>query len=72
MSVPPVRVGQIWLDCDKRMFGRKLIVESITDGVATCRPWNDFNGPHGKPTKIRIDRFKKTSTGFVLYRHPPP
>lgn len=73
MSVYPVRVGQIWLDCDKRMQNRKLRVARIEGDYAFCQHWSEFGGVmSGRETRIRLDRFKKTSTGFLLVRDAPP
>jgi hypothetical protein len=72
VSVYAVRVGQIWLDCDKRMQNRKLQVDRIEGDHAVCRHWSEFGGASGRETRIRIDRFKKTSTGFLLFKDAPP
>ena len=61
-----VKIGQIWLDCDKRMHNRKLRVERIEGGYAFCRPWSEHYGGIGRDTRIRLDRFRKGSTGFLL------
>jgi hypothetical protein len=72
MSVHEVKVGQVWLDCDKRMQGRKLRVERIEGGYAICRPWSKHYGDIGRDTRIRLDRFRKSSTGFLLAHDAPP
>ncbi len=57
-----VKVGQVWEDCDKRMAGRKLVVEKVQGNYAHCynQHWTSMK------TRIRLDRFKPTSTGFRL------
>lgn len=67
-----VKIGQIWLDCDKRMQNRKLRVERIENGYAFCRHWSNFGGVSGRETRIRLDRFRKNSTGFLLVTDAPP
>lgn len=59
-----VKVGQVWEDCDKRMAGRRIVVQRIEGRYAVCRRqgWLSRSGM----TRIRLDRFKPTSTGFRL------
>lgn len=59
--------GQIWQDCDKRGYGRKLrviavgqthaSVQEVVTGPTTRKP---------RQTRIRLDRFRPTSTGYRL------
>ena len=64
-----VKVGQIWQDCDRRMHGRKLRVVKIEGTHAYCA--NAAELSDRIRTKIRLDRFKKGSTGFVLVQEAP-
>ena len=64
-----VKVGQIWEDCDSRAvqagIHRRLMVVEIIDvnGVkkAVCQ-----HPRGGQKTKIRLDRFKPSTTGYKL------
>lgn len=71
--------GQIWADNDKRVEGRQIRVDSIDGRFANCtvtqdaapnpktrveRPAGHTNV--GKTTRIALERFKPTSTGYRL------
>lgn len=58
---PDVRVGQVWIDCDPRMT-RRIVIDRIEGAYAFCHNWAS---PRLK-TRIRLDRFRPTSTGFRL------
>lgn len=60
MNREPVRVGQVWQDCDKRMAGRRVTVVAAGPTHATVEDAG------GKQTRIRLDRMRPTSTGFRL------
>jgi len=67
-----VRVGQVWADNDKRSEGRHVKVVFL-DGthawVVRCSPTGRvFTNARGNAakTRIRLDRFKPTSTGYRL------
>lgn len=60
----PVVVGQLWVDCDKRMNGRTLRVIRIDGNRALC-----VVGATSYETSIRLDRFYPHSTGFRLIRN---
>lgn len=62
-----IKVGQIWQDNDKRMNGRQIKVISIEGAYAFCRHPQGI----GRPVRIRLDRFRPTSTGFVLISEQP-
>lgn len=62
-----VKIGQVWRDLDKRMRGRTLLVVSINETHAIC----STAGGGTRRTKIRLDRFKKGSTGFELVHDTP-
>lgn len=61
-----VKVGQIWEDWDSRSrdsgYRRKIQILEIVDGKAIVQ----HPSGHGSKTKIRLDRFRPTSTGYKL------
>ncbi|MDR6219015.1 hypothetical protein [Deinococcus soli (ex Cha et al. 2016)] len=71
-----VTAGQIWEDADPRMNGRQLQVHAISGAYAECyqvikgttllAPGEHTRQNNGKPRRIRLDRFKPTSTGYRL------
>jgi hypothetical protein len=81
---PKVRVGQVWESCDKRELptpwgGRKggqkrvRVQRIVVDGTrryADCELVNAEPGER-KATRIRIDRFRPTSTGYKLVKDIP-
>jgi hypothetical protein len=75
-----VKPGQIWADNDWRSKGRTLRVDSVDEVHATCTvltnsddvqsridssSWG-FSDTRGKVRRIRLDRFRPTSTGYRL------
>ena len=66
--IPTVRPGQIWADNDKRSAGRQVAVLAIDETHAVVRP---AGGP-GLQTRIRLDRFRPTSTGYRLVKDVAP
>ena len=58
-----VEVGQIWEDCDKRCRSRQLKVVHVGQTHAECECY--YRGK-ARIHKIRLDRFKETSTGYRL------
>lgn len=59
---PDVRVGQAWIDNDKRNPApREIKVVSLDGDHAAC----DILGTYRR-TKIRLDRFKPTATGYRI------
>jgi len=81
-KTPTVRIGQVWESCDKHeidpLWGRKggpkrLRVERIVPyGIiryAECVVVNANPGERAT-TRIRLDRFKETSTGYRLVSEP--
>lgn len=74
-----VRVGQIWQDCDKRGYGRRLRIEAVDATHADCREVTIapqgavvlVSGPRVR-TRIRLDRFRPTSTGYRLVQDTTP
>ena len=74
-SAPDVRVGQVWADNDWRSKGRRVRVDAIGPGpginarfaYASCTVVAHPDARViGKKTEIRVNRFKPTSTGYVL------
>jgi hypothetical protein len=61
-----VKVGQVWKDYDIRSrsdAGARLIkILSIENGKATVQ----CPTGRGRKTKVRLDRFRPTSTGYAL------
>jgi hypothetical protein len=55
-----VRIGQLWKDNDPRVPNRYLKILDVKDGYAYARVLA------GKQTKIKLSRFKPTSTGYIL------
>lgn len=53
-----VKPGQVWLDLDKRMKGRKRIILRVEDGKA-------FMDGYPK-TKVSISRMHRGSTGWSI------
>jgi hypothetical protein len=65
---PEVKPGQIWADNDKRSKGRRIRVLEVGQYHAIVRDADATPGawPPGRKTRIRLDRFKPTSTGYRL------
>jgi hypothetical protein len=66
-----VRVGQVWRDNDKRGYGRTVCVieTDATHAVVELVVGRGVGSQQAKPgrrTRIRLDRFRPTSTGYVL------
>lgn len=81
-----VRPGQVWQDNDKRAYGRKLRVVDVDATHATVelvdpRHWQNRSrsigdddprrAQPGRQTRIRLDRFRPTSTGYRLIEDAP-
>lgn len=72
-AAPKVKRGQVWRDRDKRQPGRWLVVRGLTPerDRAVCevhergRFFGDIHNT-GRLTKVRLDRFRPTSTGYEL------
>lgn len=80
---PQVRVGQVWADNDWRCAGRHVRVVEIDATHATVelcdqrgRPASGHEAQQkaqpGRRTRIRLDRFRPTSTGYRLVRDVEP
>ena len=62
-----VKVGQVWKDNDVRHTSIRLVeVKAVTATHAECL--STSAGQKGRKVKIRLDRFKPNSTGYILYR----
>lgn len=63
-----VKVGQVWRDNDKRIENRHIRVTGIDDGFARCTVLkiDGLEWVETGETKIRLDRFRPTSTGYLL------
>lgn len=57
-----VEVGQIWEDNDPRGYGRWIKVLSIDGTHATVQSPSG----RGRKTRIRLNRFRPTRSGYVL------
>jgi hypothetical protein len=68
-----VKVGQIWKDNDKRTVNRYVVVRKIEDGCAICIRCNADGlivSQTTHLTSIRLDRFRPTSTGYIIFKQP--
>lgn len=65
---PAPAVGQVWQDNDPRSYGRRLRIVEIDGTHAVCvlvtarQPVS--SAKPGRRTRIRLDRFRPTSTGY--------
>jgi hypothetical protein len=71
-EVPDVQVGQVWADNDKRSAGRHVKVMAIEvlhrqAVVRPCSPTGQLTG--SRVTRIRLTRFRPTSTGYRLVKN---
>jgi len=75
MSIPIVKVGQVWKDRDKRSPNRHLRVIEIPKDLTAlgaratlqpCKPNGQFIST--KTTRILISRMRPTATGFDLVK----
>lgn len=62
-------VGQIWQDNDPRGYGRRIRIVEIRDTHAVVELHQPRRAGHapakpGRRTRIRLDRFRPTSTGY--------
>jgi hypothetical protein len=67
-ETPAPAVGQIWQDNDKRGYGRKVRIIEITETHALVELYQPRHATrswaNGRRTRIRLDRFRPTSTGY--------
>ncbi|MGQ4513637.1 hypothetical protein [Streptomyces sp. DW26H14] len=69
-ETPAPAVGQVWQDNDPRSAGRRVRIVEIDVTHATVeltRPrGTGYDGAKpGRRSRIRLDRFRPTSTGYV-------
>lgn len=67
-ETPTPAVDQIWQDNDPRAYGRRLLIVEI-DGTHAVVELHQPRRPTssakpGRRTRIRLDRFRPTSTGY--------
>jgi hypothetical protein len=72
----PVRPGQIWADNDKRCAGRQVRIVEVDSTHALVelhvpRAVGDDHAKPGRQTRIRLDRFRPTTTGYRLAEEAP-
>lgn len=81
-QAPVVRVGQVWADNDVRSTGRQIRVVEVDATHATVELVDQRGRPArghedaqkaepGRQTRIRLDRFRPTSTGYTLLQGAP-
>lgn len=75
-TTPAPSVGQIWQDNDPRGHGRRIRIVSVTGTHALVESLSPRRTRHlhakpGRRTRIRLDRFKPTSTGYQYIRTDP-
>lgn len=74
-ETPTVRARQIWEDADSRGHGRKVRIIATTETHALVEVvagrWGN-SSTVGRRSRIRLDRFKPTSTGYRLVRDVEP
>lgn len=70
-TTPAPAIGQIWQDNDKRSYERYIRIVDLDASRATVRQvaYNPTDGtavvlPGVRVTRIRLDRFRPTSTGY--------
>lgn len=68
-DTPTPAVGQIWQDNDPRGHGRQIRIVEITGTHALVelhvpRGVGHLRAKPGRRTRIRLDRFRPTSTGY--------
>ena len=67
MTRHTVRPGQIWADNDKRSAGRQVEIVRIDTTHAVV-----LAAGTRRETRIRLDRFRPTSTGYRLVKDVAP
>lgn len=68
-DTPAPATGQIWQDNDPRGYGRRVRIIEIDDTHATVELHTPRAAGHqkakpGRRTRIRLDRFRPTTTGY--------
>lgn len=71
-ETPPPAVGQVWQDNDPRQDSRQVRIVELTDThavVTLVQPREPVSSARaGRRTRIRLDRFRPTSTGYRYVR----
>lgn len=63
-----VKVGQVWEDNDPRQNSRRRLKVLAIEGMKAVV---QHPSGHGQKTRIRLDRFKPTNTGYKLVTEVP-
>ena len=67
-GTPPPAVGQIWQDNDPRGYGRRIRIVEVGETHAIVelhQPRQPVSSARTRRrTRIRLDRFRPTSTGY--------
>lgn len=68
-DTPAPAIGQIWQDNDPRSYGRKVRIVELDATHALVelhvpRGAGHLRAKPGRRTRIRLDRFRPTSTGY--------
>jgi hypothetical protein len=75
-DTPHPAIGQIWQDNDPRSYSRKVRIVEITDTHAVVELHQPrlpvSSAKPGRRTRIRLDRFRPTSTGYRYIGEEPP
>ncbi len=58
-----VKVGQVWVNCDKRFAGVEVTVLLVRDDLGYAQVRVEKSG---KLRRIRLDRFRERSNGYRL------
>lgn len=67
-----VKVGQLWQDNDKRNRALRFVrVTAVDETHARCEAWYEEAGSTARTVRIRLDRFRPTSTGYRLIEDTP-
>lgn len=74
-DTPTPAAGQIWQDNDPRSHGRKLRIIKIDETHAVVELHQPrlpvSSAKPGRRTRIRLDRFRPTSTGYRYVGNQP-
>lgn len=70
----PVKVGQVWQDCDKRMNDRRIVIVEVNEAEGYCYAISEYDHERGAehPRRIRLllRRMHPHSTGFRFLTYP--
>lgn len=73
MSDVKPAVGQVWQDIDSRIrterdCARLVQITSIDGDKVVCQAWYDEAGSQSRTVRIKLARFKPTSSGYRFVR----